>query len=427
MAWHARAPWHSGLTGELRFSGLWGANQWTDLPYPIREPDTGIVLLTRNQEWPQDGIDLKNKRIAVIGTGASGIQVVQEAADEASQLTAYQRTPNLCLPMSQEPLPFETDKKRKSDGFYDSAFAATFTTKCGFNFDFVDRKTFDDSPEQRKEFYHNLIYDKGGFRFWLANYSDIYSDEKANDEAYAFWRDTVRRRIQDERKKEILAPIKPPHPFGTKRPSLEQRYYECFNQSHVDVLNVDQDPILEFTGKGIKLESGDEREFDVIVLATGFDAVTGSLAQMDIRNAQGQSIAEHWSEGLKTTIGIALNGFPNMFFLYGPGAPTAFSNGPSTVQIQAIWLDKVFQAAKEQGIERMEATKEAEEKWSEETRRWWYAGLWPRAKSWYQGSNIPGKREEPLNYVGGIPRYIKALDDSLANGFQGWKTNVHVK
>ena len=327
--------------------------------------------------------------------------------------------------MSQEPLPFEIDKGRKSDGFYDTAFAATFTTKCGFNFDFVDRKTFDDTPEERQAFFHKLMYEKGGFRYWLATYSDLYTDEKSNMEAYAFWRDTVRKRIDDPRKQDILAPMQPPHPFGTKRPSLEQYYYECYNLPHVDVQDVQADPIEEITEKGIRLKSGHEREFDVIVLATGFDAVTGSLAQMDIRNAAGESIAEHWQDGLKTTIGIALNVLPNMFFLYGPGAPTAFSNGPSTVQIQAIWLDKVMKLAEKTGMERMEATKEAEEEWSKKTREAWYSGLWPQAKSWYQGSNIPGKREEPLNYVGGIPKYIEALDDSLEGNFKGWATNVN--
>jgi cation diffusion facilitator CzcD-associated flavoprotein CzcO len=215
--------------------------------------------------------------------------------------------------------------------------------------------------------------------------------------------------------------MKPPHPFGTKRPSLEQNYYECFNLEQVDVVNIEEDPIERITETGIKLKSGDTREFDVIVLATGFDAVTGSLAQLDFRNGKGESISEHWESGLKTSLGVSLAGFPNMFFLYGPQAPTAFSNGPTTVQVQAKWLDKVFHHITEEKIERFDALDKWEKEWTEEVHAEWDRKLFKLAKSWYQGSNIPGKRVEPLNYTGGMPNYIKALDRSLENGYQGWQ------
>jgi hypothetical protein len=290
----------------------------------------------------------------------------------------------------------------------------------GFNFDFAEKATFDDNPEERTAFFHKLMYEKGGFRYWLATYPDIYTDEKANYEAYKFWRDSVRKRINDPRKREILAPMEPPHPFGTKRPSLEQNYYECFNLPQVDVLNVENDPIDRLTETGIRLKSGDEREFDIIVLATGFDAVTGSLAQLDFRNHKNESISDHWQSGLRTSLGISLAGFPNMFFLYGPQAPTAFSNGPTTVQVQAKFLDKVFQDIVKKDIKRLDALDEWEKEWTEEVHKEWDGKLFKQAKSWYQGSNIPGKRVEPLNYTGGMPRYIKALDRSLENDYQGW-------
>lgn len=378
-------------------------------------------IMHHTAQWPQDGVDLKNKRIAVIGTGASGIQVIQECSKHAKQLTSYQRTPNMCLPMCQEDLPADTDAKRKTDGVYDQAFSGCLDTFAGFNFDFVEKKTFDDDAEERSAFFKKLMYEKGGFRYWLATYPDIYTDETANYEAYKYWRDTVRKRIDDPRKRDILAPMEPPHPFGTKRPSLEQHYYECFNNDHVDVLNIESDPIDRITPTGIRLKSGDEREFDVIVLATGFDAVTGSLAQLDFRNHKDESISDHWADGLKTSIGIALAGFPNMFFLYGPQAPTAFSNGPTTVQVQAKWLDKVFQRVVADKIERFDATPEWEADWTNEVHKEWDKRLFKLAKSWYQGSNIPGKRVEPLNYTGGMPLYIKALDNSLENSYQGWQ------
>lgn len=215
-------------------------------------------------------------------------------------------------------------------------------------------------------------------------------------QAYKFWRDFVRSRVKDPQKRDILAPMDPPHPWGTKRPSLEQYYYECFNLPYVDIVDVNADPIEEITESGIKTSAG-HREFDAIILATGFDAVTGSLAQLDIRGTDGQSIKEHWANGLKTSLGISLSGFPNMFFLYGPGAPTAFSNGPSCLQFQAEWIAHTIKNLTEKGLTRCEATKEQENNWSKETQELWDASLFPMAKSWYNGANIPGKRVEALN------------------------------
>lgn len=264
--------------------------------------------------------------------------------------------------------------------------------------DFQDRNTFDDTPEQRKAFYHHLLVEEGGFKYWLNTYKDMLFDDAANFEAYKFWRDYVRSRVKDEKKKELLAPMEPPHPWGTKRPSLEQNYYECHNLPHADLIDINADPIAEFTETGIKTESGDYHEYDVVALATGFDAVTGSLSQLDIKASDGHTIADHWKDGLRTSMGISLHGFPNMFFLYGPQAPTAFSNGPTCVQVQATWVEEVFKDIKKDNIKRMEATAEAEEDWRKKTHEKWDATLFPKAKSWYSGSNIPGRKVEPLNW-----------------------------
>lgn len=216
--------------------------------------------------------------------------------------------------------------------------------------------------------------------------------------------------------------MKPPHPWGTKRPSLEQYYYEIFNLPHVDVTDINEDPIEEFTEHGIRTKSG-YKEYDVIAFATGFDAVTGSLQQLDIRGASGETIADHWKNGLATSLGIAMVDFPNMFFLYGPQAPTAFSNGPSCVQIQAEWVDETFQRILKENIVRLEPTQELEDDWVKQNHEHWDASLFPQAKSWYQGANIPGRKVEPLNWSGGIPKYIRCMNESRENNWQGW----HVK
>lgn len=213
--------------------------------------------------------------------------------------------------------------------------------------------------------------------------------------------------------------MKKPHPWGTKRPSLEQSYYEVYNYPHVDLIDIGEEPIEEFTETGIRTKSG-LVEVDVVALATGFDAVTGSLTMLDIRGTDDRTIKEHWKEGLRTSIGVAMNKFPNMFFLYGPQAPTAFSNGPSCVQFQAEWLSRTLGECKEQGVTRMEAKQDAVDDWCKRTQEAWDITLFPQAKSWYQGANIPGRKVEPLNWAGGMPAYIKALDDSTDKGFSGW-------
>lgn len=370
--------------------------------------------------WPQHGVNLKGKRIGQFGTGASGIQCAQEIGDKAKTLTVYQRTPNFCLPMNQRKLDPEEEQRKKDDGTYEREFAKTRETFAGFTYDFLEKNTFDDTPEEREALFHKLLVEEGGFRFWLNTYKDMLFDEKANQEAYNFWRKSVLARVKNPEKQELLAPEKAPHPWGTKRPSLEQRFYEVMDQDHVTIIDVNKHPVQEVTEKGIKTDLG-EVELDVIILATGFDSVTGSLAQLNIQGINGGTIADHWKDGLKTSMGIAIPEFPNMFFLYGPQAPTAFSNGPSCTQFQAEFLAKFFEKIRDEKIVRAEATKESEDDWTKRMHEKWNESLFPQAKSWYQGANIPGRKVEPLNWAGGMPEYVASMSRSLENDYQGWK------
>ncbi|KAH0845740.1 Cyclopentanone 1,2-monooxygenase [Fonsecaea pedrosoi] len=377
--------------------------------------------------WPQHGVNLKGKRVALIGTGASGIQVAQEIGDVVKHLTIFQRTPNLCLPMKQWELDPEVERKKKADGEYERIFDLCRKSFTGFHYTFSDKNTFDDTPEEREKFYKSL-WDEAGFvpllknLFFIRSYKDMLFDQKANDEAYKYWRSTVLKRVKNPEKQRLLAPEKPPHPFGTKRNSLEQRFYEVVDQDHIDIVDVKENPVLEVTETGIRTPKG-HVEYDVIILATGFDSVTGSLAQMDIHSTDGGTVADHWKDGLRTAMGIALAGFPNMFFLYGPQSPTAFANGPSNNQFQAEWVDKVLTMCREEGITRIEATREAEDEWSKKANELWYKTLYPKANGWYNGANIPGKRVEPMNWIGGMVPYVAALHNSLENGYQGWRVS----
>ena len=368
--------------------------------------------------WPESGVDVKGKRVAVIGTGSTGIQIAQETAKEADSVTVFQRTPNLCLPMRQAKLTKEEQDQRKKD--YPDLYRDRLTTFAGFPYDFVKRDTLDDSPEEREKFYEGL-WERGGFEFWLANYQDMLYVKKANDEAYNFWARKTRKRISDPRKRDILAPLEQPHTFGTKRPSLEQDYYEQIDKPHNDVVDVKATPITEFTQNGITTSDGKHREFDVIALATGFDSVTGGMKNMGLRDTEGVPLAERWKMGTWSYLGMTCNGFPNMFFLYGAQGPTAFSNGPTCVECQGDWIVDAVAKCKQEGIKRLEATKEAEEEWRQKVTELSDKTLFPGTSSWYMGANVPGKPREQLNFAGGIPLYEKECRTALQN-WQGFAT-----
>jgi len=288
------------------------------------------------------------------------------------------------------------------------------------------KNTFEDSEDERESLYEE-IWAKGGFSFFLENYQDVLMDEQANLSAYTFWAKKVRNRIIDERKKNILAPLDPPHPFGAKRPSLEQSYYETFNLESVDIIDINQSPIIQITATGIETRREGIVEFDVVIFATGFDSITGSFLKIDIENGKGQKLQNEWENGIATNLGMSLPAFPNLFYMYGPQAPTAFSNGPSCIEIQGEWLTRMFVYLRAEDITRIEAKEEAAKDWTRKVKDVWNMTLLPKAKSWYQGCNIPGKVVEPLNFVGGLPVYINDLEICERNDYKGFivqKNNV---
>jgi cation diffusion facilitator CzcD-associated flavoprotein CzcO len=258
--------------------------------------------------WPDKGVDVKGKRVAVIGTGSTGVQIAQETSKEAASVTQFVRTPNLCLPMQQQAITKEEQERRKN-GEYQKFFEHRLNTFAGFGYDYIKKDTLEDTPEDREAFYEKL-FEAGGFEFWLANYQDLLFDNKANREAYNFWAKKTRARITDPEKREILAPLEPPHAFGTKRPSLEQNYYEMLDRPENKVVDVKKYPIKEVTAKGIVTEDGKLHEVDVIALATGFDSVTGGMKNMGLKDVDGVELSEKWKNGTYSYLGMTLSGFP---------------------------------------------------------------------------------------------------------------------
>jgi cation diffusion facilitator CzcD-associated flavoprotein CzcO len=259
--------------------------------------------------WPEKGVDVKGKRVAVVGTGSTGVQLAQETSKDAASVTVFQRTPNLALPMRQAKLTKEEQIKQRKEPNYADVYKNRMTTFAGFQYDFVERNTFDETPEQREKFYE-VLWEHGGFEFWLANYKDLLFDKEANDQAYQFWVKKTRGRISDPAKRDILAPLEAPHAWGTKRPSLEQNYYEQLDKPENEVVDVNKTPIEEVTKKGIRTADGKLREFDVIALATGFDAVTGGMKAMGLKDVDGVDLAQRWKTGTWSYLGMTCNGFP---------------------------------------------------------------------------------------------------------------------
>jgi cyclohexanone monooxygenase len=366
--------------------------------------------------WPQDGLDLDGLRVGIVGTGASGVQVTQEAGKVAAEVTVFQRTPMMALPMRQRHLTREEQNEAKAH--YPERFQLRGQTNTGFDYRSTGDSTLAVSDQEREAVYERL-WDSGGFCFWAGGFNDLTIDEHANALAYGFWRDRVRARLDDPTLAEILAPSAPPHPFGVKRPSLEQDFYDTFNQANVSLVDVRSTPIERVTPTGVQT-SGGHRELDVLVLATGFDAVTGGLTNLDLRGTTGATLADHWRGGVRTQLGLASAGFPNLFFLYGPQSPSGFCNGPTCAEVQGDWMIDLLEHLANHGITRIEATRDAEAAWRDQVLGIASMTLFPRADSWYMGANIPGKPREMLNWPGGLQLYLAACRESAADGYRGF-------
>ena len=370
-------------------------------------------------EWPED-LDYANKRVGIIGTAASGIQVIEAIAPKASRLTVFQRTPNLATPMRQ--MQFTSDDITEVKKDYPRLFAAR-VSRNGFDSRTKRRSTSETIDEC--EAFFEVLWQRGGLAFWFANYEDLLTNPIANVRAYNFWRKKVRARIHDGDTAEKLAPLKLPHFFGTKRPSLETAYFEVFNQSNVDLVDVNSDPITEVTSEGIYTASGAFYKLDILVLATGFDFITGSMLAMGIRGVGGRQLNEKWDisvkgEGISTDLGLMTAGFPNMFFPMGPQAPSALGLTPHMAEVQGEWIADCVRFMRENGLNIIDATEAGEIKWKDLVNDAAYNSLFGKTDSWYMGVNIPNRKKQPLCYFGGVDDYIEKIQQRAREGYSGF-------
>ncbi|KAH8896923.1 cyclopentanone monooxygenase [Thozetella sp. PMI_491] len=384
--------------------------------YPaFKDLDAFQGQLIHSTRWPKVA-NTEDKRVAIVGSGATAIQCTQEIAKVAKHLTVYIRTASISLPMCQRPL---TELEQRIDkSTYQRTFDYCRKTKSGLGYDVRPGSVFELNDQEREELWEEL-WARGGFNFNQANYRDFLVDLKANKLMYEFWAKKTRPRVKNPTKAAFLVPEKAPFAFGTKRSSLEQDYYECIDQDNVDVVDLKANAIREFTAKGIICEDGIEREFDTVVMATGFDAMTGSLVNMNIHGRDGLTFKDRWQDGVFTHLGLCSSGCPNMFMIYGPQAPTAFTNGPVFIESQVEVLADLLQTLRSKGIASIEAQRSAEEGWKQAIQDANERTLLPLTDSWYMGANIPGKKREQLNYLGGIEEYERVCRKALET-FEGF-------
>lgn len=364
--------------------------------------------------WPHEPVDMAGKRVGVIGTGATAVQLITVIAKEVSHLTVFQRTPNYCAPLHNKPIDAETQRRIKAS--YPEIFRKCRESYAGFLHDFDKRSALELSPEERLAVYEQL-WAQPGFSKWLGNFHDIMTNKEANDTMSEFVRNKIRERVKNPAVAEKLVPKD--HPFGTKRVPMESGYYEVFNQDNVVLVDLHKTPIQRITPKGIKT-SATEYEFDMIIFATGFDAVTGAFSRMDIRGTAGQALKDKWADGPRTYLGVQSVGFPNMFMLVGPHNGATFCNIPRCIEQNVEWVTGCIRYMREHNYQRIAATPKAEDEWTEHANETAAHTLLPMADSWFMGANTPGKKRNFLLYAGGFPNYRAKCDEVAAKGYEGF-------
>ena len=377
-------------------------------PFEGTESFKGRSLHTGS--WPKEPVDLAGKRVAVIGTGPTAVQLITEIAKEVGQLTVFQRTPNYCAPLRNSLVTPETQQRFKAT--YDEIHKRIRETPAGFAYDFDPRKTLDVPREERLALYEKL-WAQPGFSKWLGNFHDIMSNREANEDFAEFVRNKIRARVKDPVVAEKLVPKD--HPFGSKRIPLESGYYEQFNRDNVLLIDVNETPIERITPKGIKT-TDKEYEFDIIVYATGFDAVSGSLTRIDIRGEGGRTFKDTWADGPRTYLGIQTAGFPNFFI----ATNSAFCNYPVCAETIVEWISDCIKYLREKGLKRIEPTPEAEEAWIAHAAELASHTFLSDTKSWFMGSNIPGKKRQLLLYANSAPKYRAKIAEVAAGGYEGF-------
>jgi len=383
--------------------------------FPGQDTFRGTIVHT--SRWPREGVDLDGKRVGVVGIGATGIQVIQTIADRVGHLTVFARTPQYVLPMVNPAYgPEDVTAYKARFPELRETLPRTFT---GFEYEW-QHAWADLTPEQRREVLED-IYANGSLKLWLASFAEMFFDEEVNGEISDFVRQKMRRRLRDDPHLcDVLVPTD--YGFGTHRVPLETDYLEVYHRENVELVGVRDNPISQVVPEGLVLRDGTVHEFDVVILATGFDAGTGALTRIDIRGRDGRSLAEDWSRDIRTTMGLMVHGYPNLLTTAVPLAPSAaLCNMTTCLQQQTEWISDCIRRLRDRGKSVIEPTADAEDAWVAHHDETAAANLISRTTSWYLGSNVPGKPRRVLSYTGGVGTYREKCDAVAAAGYEGFE------
>ncbi len=363
-------------------------------------------------EWPHEGVDFNGQRVAVIGTGSSAIQAIPIIAGQADSLIVLQRTPNYTIPAHNAPLDPQQRQavKQRYREFRDEAKQSF----AGIHFRYNPESAVEVNHQRRREEFE-ARWAHGGVTF-MGAFSDLLFDRRANDAAAEFVRSKIRQIVNDPEVAELLCPD---NIIGCKRLCVDTDYYATYNRSNVKLIDVRRSPIERITPDGIRA-GGTTYEVDAIVLATGFDAMTGALTRVDIRNGSGEALAEKWKYGPRAYLGLMIAGFPNLFTITGPGSPSVLTNMLPSIEQHVEWIGDCLVHLRETGKSRIDATDEAEQRWIEHVNEVAGGNLRSSCSSWYVGANIPGKPRVFMPYIGGFPAYVKKCDEIVARHYEGF-------
>jgi cyclohexanone monooxygenase len=364
--------------------------------------------------WPHEEVDFSGQRVGIVGTGSSAIQAIPVIAEQAAHLTVFQRTPNYSIPSRNGPMTPEYEHDWKSD--YESFRAAARGSKNGVLTNPNEVSALAVSEEERQQVYERRW--EGGGTYFMAAFNDLATNQQSNDTAAAFVRDKIRNIVDDPEVAELL--VAKDYPIGTKRICVDTNYFETFNRDNVTLVDVRDAPIEEITETGL-VTDGRRFEFDAIVFATGFDAMTGTLLKMDIQGRGGLTLGKKWEAGPRTYLGLMSEGFPNMFMITGPGSPSVLSNMMVSLQQHVDWVVDSLEYLRSGGLDAIEPLREAEDEWVEHVNAVAHQTLFPQANSWYMGANIPGKPRLFMPYIGGVGTYREECDEIVAKGYKGFR------
>jgi cation diffusion facilitator CzcD-associated flavoprotein CzcO len=380
--------------------------------FPGADSFEGLSLHTGN--WPREPVDLAGKRVAVIGTGASGIQAIPVIAEQAAHLTVFQRTAQFTIPAENGPLDEQFVALWKQN--YPEWWRRARHSAAGFAYNPSVTSAFEVSAAERRATFE-AAWGAGGFTFLSGTFRDLVLNEEANETAADFVRLKIDEIVRDPRVAEMLKPRD--FPIGTKRLPLDTNYYETFNRPNVTLVDLKRTPVAEITRTGIRTSAG-HHDLDVIVYATGFDALTGPLEALGIRGRGGRALRDEWREGPRTYLGVAVPGFPNLFTITGPGSPSVLSNMPVSIEQHVEWIGDCLAWVRGRGAEVIEATEQAAADWTDHVQQVASLTLHPKAASWYMGANIPGKPRIFLPYIGGVGNYRDRCAAVAASEYEGF-------